>query len=243
MHLQEVALFYDSVFLPEDTEWAKQQREDPEWYPLIRWIEKGELPAEDEMALSILKNAHKYALEGKHNILVKVSKVDEEDDVETIRQIVPTQLRKLVVSQYHDSIYQGAHVGRDKCLSNLQRKYYFLNMKKYVENYVQTCSVCQRVKDPQQASFSPHGVIEAKHPWDLVSIDLWSPGVRSRSGNIYVLTVIDGFTKWAQTVSIPNKEARTVALALQSIFTTWGPPKRLHSDLGSEFVNETLREL
>src|ERR1700733_11019806 len=78
---------------------------------------------------------------------------------------------------------------------------------------------------------------------ELYSIDLWSPGVKSRSGNNYVLAVIDVFSKWAFAIPIPNKKAETVAQALLSIFTQMGVPAKLHSDLGSEFINSVLAAL
>jgi transposase InsO family protein len=84
-------------------------------------------------------------------------------------------------------------------------------------------------------------VIEATEPWDLVCIDLWGPIHRSNSNNKYVLTIIDGFSKWAMGIPIPNKKASTIAGALHAHFFTKFPnPRRIHSDLGKEFVNEVL---
>ena len=64
------------------------------------------------------------------------------------------------------------------------------------------------------------------------------------SGNKYILTIVDGFSKWAVAVPLPNKKANTVAGALyRHLFTKLPFPTRIHSDLGKEFVNKTLEKV
>ena len=99
------------------------------------------------------------------------------------------------------------------------------------------------IKDPKKKNWTPLGEIEASFPLDLLSMDLWKPGVKSRGGNKYVLTLIDGFSKFTQISAIPNKKAETIARALSLFITTFGVPNRIHSDLGTEFVNDTLEAL
>ncbi len=54
----------------------------------------------------------------------------------------------------------------------------------------------------------------------------------------------DAFTKYAEAIAIPNKEAETVAM---EIFIHWicrfGSPVQIHSDNGTEFVNKLSKEL
>ena len=74
-------------------------------------------------------------------------------------------------------------------------------------------------------------------------MDLWKPGVKSRGGNKYVLTLIDGFSKFVQTSAVPNKKAESIAKSLLNFITIFGVPNRIHSDLGREFMNEVLKAL
>ncbi len=59
-----------------------------------------------------------------------------------------------------------------------------------------------------------------------------------------VLVMTDAFTKYAEAIAIPNKEAETVAM---EIFIHWicrfGSPVQIHSDNGTEFVNRLSKEL
>jgi len=47
--------------------------------------------------------------------------------------------------------------------------------------------------------------------WELVSIDVTGPHPRSRHGYMYMLMVMDHFSKWADAFSIANNTAVTVS--------------------------------
>ena len=62
--------------------------------------------------------------------------------------------------------------------------------------------------------------------------------------NRYLLTVQDGFTRFASAYPICNKEAGTVARVLIcEHFSVFGLPNQIHSDNGAEFVNKLWIEL
>ena len=59
-----------------------------------------------------------------------------------------------------------------------------------------------------------------------------------------MLTVQDGFTRFASAYPICNKEAGTVARVLiHEHFSVFGLPNQIHSDNGAEFVNKLWSEL
>jgi len=72
----------------------------------------------------------------------------------------------------------------------------------------------------------PHPVSDT---WNKVGIDLIQPPVSS-SGNRYFITLTDYFSKWAETMPIPTKEASHVADFLYKMIfrhVAWGVPKSL----------------
>ena len=233
----ELVAGLDVLQLPSDEEWAAEQRKDPYCYPIIRYLEKNELPDDNLRARDILREVEHFKLD--KNILSKVVTF-EGDNIPTMRKVIPVTWRKLITTMFHDSMYRGTHAGRDKTLQNMSETFWFLNMSEYVSMYIKTCHTCQRFKDPRNKSWTPLGDIEADYPLDLISIDLWSSGVTSRSDNKYVLTIIDGFSKFVQVKVLKDKSAELVAAALVEYFTTFGYPSRVHSDQGKEFVNEVL---
>ena len=80
-------------------------------------------------------------------------------------------------------------------------------------------------------------------PMERVGIDLTGPWPKS-NGKIFILTFIDHFSKWADAVPIPNKEAETVAKALVTkILPITGCMLQLLSDMGREFDNALMTSL
>ena len=62
--------------------------------------------------------------------------------------------------------------------------------------------------------------------------------------NRYLLTVQDGFMRFASAYPICNKEAGTVARVLiREHFSVFGLPNQIHSDNGTKFVNKFVNKL
>ena len=47
-------------------------------------------------------------------------------------------------------------------------------------------------------------------PNEKIHVDLFGPLKTSESGKKYILCITDSFTKYAEVIAIPNKEATTV---------------------------------
>lgn len=83
-----------------------------------------------------------------------------------------------------------------------------------------SCDVCQCVKHRfDKPSLSLHPVPVQKGPWKQVGIDLVGPLPEIKSGNKYIMTVTDYFSKWPEAKAIPSKEACKVANFL--VYVAW----------------------
>ena len=57
-------------------------------------------------------------------------------------------------------------------------------------------------------------------------------------GNKYILLIGDQFSKWYETVALPNQEAQTVSRAfIENWILRFGCPVNLHRDQGSNFIS------
>lgn len=117
-------------------------------------------------------------------------------------------------------------------------RYYWNNIVNSIDAYVKSCLSCQRVnkrlvKPP--ASLHP---ISVNSPWHRIGVDLVGPLPRTSSGNAYIITCSDYFTKWPEAVAAKDKSASTVAKFLFLLITRHGSPSIIQSDQGREFVNK-----
>lgn len=81
-------------------------------------------------------------------------------------------------------------------------------------------------------------------PWERVSIDVTEPHPRSSRGKMFIVTLVENFSKWAEAIPVQNHEAPTIAYVLMThVFTRYGAPQQLLSDRGSEFQSELFAEL
>ena len=86
--------------------------------------------------------------------------------------------------------------------------------------------------------------VEVGHRWDHVAMDLLDMSVTTTRGNIYVLVMVDCFSRWTEACPLPDKTAQSVADAFFSqIVCRFGMPIVIHSDQGREFENRIMQEL
>ena len=75
---------------------------------------------------------------------------------------------------------------------------------------------------------------------DLVDMSSFSG---SEKGYKYLLTVIDGFSKYGWIVALKTQTGKEVALAFRKFFLANTPPSRLWTDMRNEFYNQQIKEV
>lgn len=113
---------------------------------------------------------------------------------------------------------------QDRCLARTQR-----------------CPVCRRM-NTRRIGYSPLREPTLRTPnmrWHVDTLHM----TESPTGNRYILTVVDDFTRFVWISAAENKDARTVATHLIGIGSTFGFPKELKSDEGTEYVNSLITAL
>jgi len=81
-------------------------------------------------------------------------------------------------------------------------------------------------------------------PYEKWYIDFTGPHPKSDCGNIWILTCLNGWTKWAETFLLRNKEAKTVAEVLvEQVFTRFGALLSILSDQSKEVDGRIMAEV
>lgn len=80
-------------------------------------------------------------------------------------------------------------------------------------------------------------------PFDKVYIDIVGPLVETVTGNKYILSMVDGLTKFVEFTAIPDQTANTVARALfEEILCRYNIPKNIVTDNGTNFMSNVLKK-
>ena len=96
------------------------------------------------------------------------------------RVYVPNDLalQTLILLECHDA---SGHLGKDKTMEQVKRRFYWPGMDETVRKYVTSCDACQRNKPSQQSPMGPMMPLPIPtRPWQQVSMDLITQLPRSR---------------------------------------------------------------
>jgi Integrase zinc binding domain/Integrase core domain len=142
---------------------------------------------------------------------------------------------------YHNDPISG-HFGKKKVFDKVRQNYYWPQMYKEIEEYIDSCYFCQTRASPKKNNeLNP---IEPTGPWERVGIDFIGPLEESTQRNRYIITAMDYFTRWPEARAVPYANAETAARFIyEEIICRHGIVNVIHTDQGTHFVNELLKEL
>lgn len=151
-----------------------------------------------------------------------------------IQWVVPKGFRNQVVRWAHD---ESGHFACDKTLKKLTEKYWFPRMREYVEKYIASCIPCLYNKIPsgRREGFL-HPIAKEPVPFHTIHIDHLGPFQKTPKGNLYLIVIIDAFTKYAIIKPVKSTRAKLVVKLLESTVNTFGLPTRIITDRGSAFT-------
>jgi hypothetical protein len=117
---------------------------------------------------------------------------------------IPDYMRIKIIKQHHDDPMHR-HIGTEKTTELISRNYYFLNMRRKVQSYIQQCKTCIRDKP---ARHQPYGKLQSpealKQPWEWVIIDFIGP-LPMLKGYDYLMVVTDRLTKYIHLIPTTTK--------------------------------------
>ena len=227
-------------FSPE--EMRGLQLGDPELQPLIRWLETGAQPSEAELQALSPNTRHLWLCRAQLVIVNGVLHYTWEEDGEVTKLlIVPRSQRQHILEAFHDE-QSGGHLGQDKTLIKIKRRFYWYGMGQDVRLHVATCATCRVNKRLHRHPRAPLQNFQAGSPGDRVHLDILGPFKESESQNKYVLMIIDQFSRWLEIVPLPNQEAETIANAFfETYVVRFGVPFMVHTDQGRNFESKMFK--
>ena len=109
---------------------------------------------------------------------------------------------------------------------------------------VRACDLCARYKRGEAPRQGELQLFHTGHPWERVSIDVTGPHPRSLTGNRFIVTAVDVFTKWAEAWPVAHHDATTIAdLIANQLVPRVGVPHQILTDQGAEFEGKVIKEM
>lgn len=117
--------------------------------------------------------------------------------------VLPKVYRKEILHMAHDFGIVG-HQGVRKTLARIWSVFYWPGIRRDVADYCKTCKICQKVGKPNQTiPVAPLiAILHFEEPFSRVLIDIVGPLPKTRSGNSYILTIMDLATRYPEAVPL-----------------------------------------
>lgn len=129
---------------------------------------------------------------------------------------------------------EGNHRGVLENYEQMKLKYFYPNLKKTINRFVNKCDVCNENKYARKPLKKLFNYTETPgSPNEIVHIDVFY------CFRACFLTTIDKFTKLASIHKLPDRNMVTIKIKLQERFSWLGRPKKLIMD--NEFNNSLIR--
>ena len=170
----------------------------------------------------------------------RASCAGDSGDEGALQVVVPRELVSVVLMYYHGLPVSG-HLGRDRTVELLSRRFWWPRHGRDVRRWIQSCLPCRRRKTPRPFRHALQQSMPASRPFERVAIDLVGPFRTTSNGNQYVLTMICCFLRWPIVVAIPNRKHEVIAQALfDNLIAVHGMPDCILSDRDPAIVGKAM---
>lgn len=147
---------------------------------------------------------------------------------------VPKSQCKSLVLAHHNGL---GHFGKTKTYLYMRQLFFWPKMAKHVRQIVTSCELCQKAKSAPICKGLLNPVVVNK-PGELVCLDLIGPLPRGRGGVVFLLVIVDAFTKFVELYALRNATTKAILAKLfDDYIANIQKPKSILSDNGSQFTS------
>lgn len=158
----------------------------------------------------------------------------------TLVEVVSEEDKKKLMTEFHFNALHGQRRFQIVIDKIKVHGYTWPGMYTDIRKFVQSCESCQTNNHSNRHTKFPMEITDSpSHPMSKLSLDIVGPMPMTELGNVYVLSVIDHFTRYAWTIPLKTIDATVVADALMTnVFLQVGFCDRILSDRGSNFLSK-----
>ena len=193
----------------------------------------------DSMAAAILGGEEKFGFFASDGLVFREYTVEAHK--EWPRLYVPATATALVndiIAEFHD-VPLRAHFSAAKTEEQLQRYFYWVNMRESVEAYIKACDVCQRTK--RRTTARPNANVPypiPDYPFEVIALDMKTDLPKTRNGNDAVWVIVDKLSRRAHIIPCASTctSDMVARMVFKEVVRLWGVPHKIISDRDPRFV-------
>jgi len=150
---------------------------------------------------------------------------------------VPFPLRQDLPLLEHDVVRAG-HPGVNRMYSAIRRHYTWESISADVYDWVASCASCARSRIAPRRRGAILKLFPATDPLASLFMDLLGPLTETKTGNVFVLIIVDRFFKMVRAVPLSGITATDVSSAFcRDWISVYGPPGTFLTDNGPQFAS------
>ena len=222
-------------------QWQQEQQNDNVIHQVLEALAHKKKSSQygNEQVKTILRHRESLIVRNK---LLYWKYVDSATAIGILQFVLPQHFRHQALQACHGNV---GHLGIERTTHLLKDRFYWPNMQKDIEKYIQQCSRCLHFKTLlEKAEMHP---FEATRPWELIHIDsltIEAPQNSKSGKDVNILVITDHFTRFAQAIVTTSQKASVVAKVLwDQFFMNYGIPEKILSDQGRNFESKLIEEL
>ena len=241
--------FHDTLWQTWSPQYLKShQLNDPDMNFLFHYVEKQTvIPTDIIKSLSPTGRIYAGLLASLHLDSAKILRYTlpiSKNPLDSGRYVIllPHLLIRPAVLRVHKQI---AHLGSQATYDKLRLYAYFPHMLQTIKQILLMCGPCQtkttRLPDQRHTLYSRR----SGYPFQTLAVDFVGPLPISHPHRFqYLFTIKDTFTRWMEAFPIRKMDTRTVLDILnREIFPRYGYCEQIHSDRGTQFTSQAMKEL
>ena len=152
--------------------------------------------------------------------------------------VVPTSLIHKAINSCH----YIRHADHKHTLFAFKFKYYHPHESRHIQRFVDTCDLCKLLKGKTPRPIKLKEAPLPSRPFEVCAMDILGPLRVTPTGNKYILTLVDLFSRYIIIKPLPTKESTEIINSLRESFAYFGFPDTLLSDNALEFTSDALNQ-
>lgn len=153
---------------------------------------------------------------------------------------VPASMVNSTIAACHNLV----HPGQKATVRYLANKFYWPTLKKDTKRFVKDCLRCQTSKKSKHQIVPVSRINVPANRFEHIHLDLVGPLPLTEDGHLYLLTIIDRYSRFFQAIPIKSKTAKESWSAFaRGWIQYFGLPKTITMDRGSNFKSKYFTKL